>query len=123
MFLPAMIFTNFLKSVTFDSLLGLIPTILTTFFCIFCGYLIGVISNKYWIKKNNLNSIIVLSSANPHTINIQLQIAYGLTMYFSKITGQSEKETEAKLVTIIIIQTVIVNAFRWSIGKRIIQQN
>ncbi|CAD8189285.1 unnamed protein product [Paramecium octaurelia] len=123
MFLPAMIFTNFLKTVTFDSLLGLIPTILTTFFCIFCGYLIGVISNKYWIKKENLNSIIVLSSANPHTINIQLQIAYGLTTYFSKITNQSEKETEAKLVTIIIIQTVIVNAFRWSIGKRIMQQH
>ncbi|CAD8100567.1 unnamed protein product [Paramecium primaurelia] len=123
MFLPAMIFTNFLKTVTLDSLFGLIPTILTTLFCILCGYLIGVVSNKYWIKKENLNSIIVLSAANPHTINIQLQIAYGLTTYFSKITGQSEKETESKLVTIIIIQTVIVNAFRWSIGKRIMQQH
>ncbi|CAD8191799.1 unnamed protein product [Paramecium pentaurelia] len=123
LFLPSLIFTNFLKAVTIGSLVSLIPSIITTFCCLFFGYCIGIVSNRFWIKEKKLNSIVILSSANPHTTNIQLQLSYGLTSYLSKMTEQPEKQIEVKLVTIIIIQTVIVNALRWSIGKRILEQH
>ncbi|CAD8096678.1 unnamed protein product [Paramecium sonneborni] len=123
LFLPSLIFTNFLKAVTIGSVISLIPSIITTFCCLFFGYCIGIFSNKYWIKEKKLKSIVILSSANPHTTNIQLQLSYGLTNYLAIMTNQPDKQIEAKLVTIIIIQTVIVNALRWSIGKKILEQH
>ncbi|CAD8096680.1 unnamed protein product [Paramecium sonneborni] len=122
LFIPALIFTNFLKSLTLETLYMYIPCIVITLLCLFLGYLVGILSNKFWIKQNSLNSVILLASSNPHTTNLQLQLCYGLSKWFAQMTGQPEKLIEAKLITTVIIQTVLVTAIRWTIGRSILEQ-
>ena len=49
-FLPSLIFTSFLKATTLYEMLSLLPIVVTTFVCIGLGYIMGIVSNKYWIK-------------------------------------------------------------------------
>ncbi|CAD8167864.1 unnamed protein product [Paramecium pentaurelia] len=122
LFIPALIFTNFLKSLTLETIYMYIPCIIITLLCLIFGYIAGILSNKYWIKEKSLNSVIILASANPHTTNLQLQLCYGLSSWFSLMTGQPEKQIEAILVTTVIIQTVVVTSIRWTIGRSILEQ-
>ncbi|CAD8191801.1 unnamed protein product [Paramecium pentaurelia] len=122
LFIPALIFTNFLKSLTLEKLNQQIPCIIITLLCLCFGYILGTVSNKYWIKEKGLNSVVILASANPHTTNLQLQLCYGLSKWFAMMTSKPEKQIEATLVTTVIIQTVIVTSIRWTIGKGILQQ-
>lgn len=68
-----------------------IPCIIITLLCLIFGYITGILSNKYWIKEKSLKSVIILASANPHTTNLQLQLCYGLSDWFSLMTGKPEK--------------------------------
>lgn len=70
LFLPSLIFTSFLKAININTILSLVPSIITTFVCVLMGYIIGLVSNKYWIKEKKLASIVALASANPHTTNV-----------------------------------------------------
>ncbi|CAD8091659.1 unnamed protein product [Paramecium primaurelia] len=122
LFIPALIFTNFLKSLTLEKLNQYIPCIIITLLCLCFGYILGMVSNKYWIKEKGLNSVVIIASANPHTTNLQLQLCYGLSKWFAMMTSKPEKQIEATLVSTVIIQTVIVTSIRWTIGKSILQQ-
>ncbi|CAK87764.1 unnamed protein product (macronuclear) [Paramecium tetraurelia] len=122
LFIPTLIFTNFLKSLTLEILHQYIPCIIITLLCFIFGYLLGTLSNKYWIKEKTLNSVIVLATANPQTTNLQLQLCYGLSKWFAMMTNQPEKQIEATLITTVIIQTVIMTSIRWTIGRSLLQQ-
>ncbi|CAK76199.1 unnamed protein product (macronuclear) [Paramecium tetraurelia] len=123
LFTPALIFTSFQKTLTLETIYLYIPCIIITLLCLILGYVAGILSNKYWIKEKALKSVIILACANPHTTNLQLQLCYGLSNYFAKITGQPQKQLEQRLITTVIIQTVVVNSIRWSIGKSILEQH
>ncbi|CAD8127457.1 unnamed protein product [Paramecium sonneborni] len=108
LFLPSLIFTNFLKAVTISSLVQLIPSTITKF-------------NAYFliIEKELL------------VINIGLKKKAKFNRYFTTCKSTHDKylttiilqKNELKLVSNIIIQTEIVNALTWSIGKRILEQH
>ncbi|CAD8155947.1 unnamed protein product [Paramecium octaurelia] len=123
LFIPALIFTNFQKTLTLETIHLYIPCIVITLLCLFLGYLAGVLSNKYWIKEKALNSVIILACANPHTTNLQLQLCQGLSHWFGLMTGQPEKQIETRLITTVIIQTVVVTSIRWTIGRSILEEH
>ncbi|KAM3131615.1 hypothetical protein pb186bvf_016279 [Paramecium bursaria] len=118
-FIPALMFSSFLKATTSDQLLSLVPVFLITFLCVILGYLIGLLSIK-WIQAPNLKQIILLASSNPHTTNIQLQLSFGLSSFLN--LRYNIQDAEIQLLTTIMIQTVIINSLRFSIGKAILMQ-
>ncbi|CAD8213647.1 unnamed protein product [Paramecium pentaurelia] len=109
MFIPAMVFTNFLKN----------P---------YSNYNDNIFLYHIWIFDRSCYQQILYQKQKIYTPAQSYQLLIPILQIYNYKQlmvqqHQSEKETESKLVTIIIIQTVIVNAFRWSIGKRILQQH
>jgi predicted permease len=77
-FLPSLIVTTFIRTVTIDQFWIVLPATVASVLVCVVGYIVGYLSNKYWIKDDQFEQLVILACANPHTTNIQLQVCSGL---------------------------------------------
>lgn len=71
-FVPCIIITSFLRTITIGELYEIIPIIFSASFVCLVGGVVGFLSSQFWIKDQYTKSIVILACANPHTASIQL---------------------------------------------------
>jgi predicted permease len=76
--LPSLIVTNIIRSVTLDQFWVVLPATVASVLVCVVGYIVGYLTNKYWIQDDRFEQLVILACADPHTTNIQLQVCSGL---------------------------------------------
>lgn len=127
-FLPCLVFSSFVKSFDPTNLHSWVPVCFVAFFMIIQGFLIGYLVNKYYLKDNNMEGMIILANGLCHTTNIQLALVFSLKDYlellsqgyYEKYPQESQFRGQYRATNFICLFQIVNNLVRWTIAKKVI---
>ncbi|EAR82614.2 transporter protein, (auxin efflux carrier), putative (macronuclear) [Tetrahymena thermophila SB210] len=123
-FTPCLIFSSFVQTLDMTQIEEwLIPMIIGCL-SVILGMTVGYLANKYIIKDNEYESIIILGSGLAMTTNMQLNLSHTLRDYLDQISLAQGYESpingEQRAVKYVMINTFINTVMRWTFAKQIL---